>query len=151
MYPTGAQTARGPSQGLMGEVIPIVLSCLEAGPAAACVTGRQVRPEQDVASDVPAACGGGAWMLRRVGGASLPLPRRPSRRNSREIRCLTPPGQSPGSVPIVVNINRAQLTNPEVKYNYTEDPTVLKIDPEWSISRSGLPWGPPPCSEPRSP
>lgn len=59
----------------------------------------------------------------------------PSRRNSREIRCLTPPGQSPGSAPIVININRAQLTNPEVKYNYTEDPTILKIDPEWSINR----------------
>nr|XP_008531801.1 PREDICTED: plexin-A1 [Equus przewalskii] len=58
-------------------------------------------------------------------------------RNSREIRCLTPPGQSPGSAPIVVNINRAQLTNPEVKYNYTEDPTILKIDPEWSISSGG--------------
>lgn len=86
-------------------------------------------------------------MLRRVGGASLPpsTPRRPSRRNSREIRCLTPPGQSPGSVPIVVNINRAQLTNPEVKYNYTEDPTILKIDPEWSINRSGHHWEPRPC------
>ncbi|XP_024838888.1 plexin-A1 isoform X2 [Bos taurus] len=58
-------------------------------------------------------------------------------RNSREIRCLTPPGQSPGSVPIVVNINRAQLTNPEVKYNYTEDPTILRIDPEWSINSGG--------------
>ncbi|XP_029772013.1 plexin-A1 isoform X1 [Suricata suricatta] len=58
-------------------------------------------------------------------------------RNSREIRCLTPPGQSPGSVPIVINVNRAQLTNPEVKYNYTEDPTILKIDPEWSISSGG--------------
>uniref|UniRef100_A0A8B9YSZ9 Plexin-A1 n=1 Tax=Bos mutus grunniens TaxID=30521 RepID=A0A8B9YSZ9_BOSMU len=57
--------------------------------------------------------------------------------NSREIRCLTPPGQSPGSVPIVVNINRAQLTNPEVKYNYTEDPTILRIDPEWSINSGG--------------
>ncbi|MBV94787.1 Plexin-A1, partial [Eschrichtius robustus] len=55
-------------------------------------------------------------------------------RNSREIRCLTPPGQSPGSAPIVININRAQLTNPEVKYNYTEDPTILRIDPEWSIN-----------------
>uniref|UniRef100_A0A8C9KEW4 Plexin-A1 n=1 Tax=Panthera tigris altaica TaxID=74533 RepID=A0A8C9KEW4_PANTA len=58
-------------------------------------------------------------------------------RNSREIRCLTPPGQSPGSAPIVININRAQLTNPEVKYNYTEDPTILKIDPEWSINSGG--------------
>ncbi|XP_053768498.1 plexin-A1 [Desmodus rotundus] len=58
-------------------------------------------------------------------------------RNSREIRCLTPPGQSPGSAPIIININRAQLTNPEVKYNYTEDPTILKIDPEWSINSGG--------------
>lgn len=62
----------------------------------------------------------------------------PTRRNSREIRCLTPPGQNPGSAPIVININRAELTNPEVKYNYTEDPTILKIDPEWSINRLGL-------------
>ena len=69
----------------------------------------------------------------------------PSRRNSREIRCLTPPGQSPGSAPIVININRAQLTNPEVKYNYTEDPTILKIDPEWSINR----WAPPARPEPQ--
>lgn len=66
---------------------------------------------------------------------SAPPPLAPRRRNSREIRCLTPPGQSPGSAPIVININRAQLTNPEVKYNYTEDPTILKIDPEWSINR----------------
>ncbi|KAK2091681.1 Plexin-A1 [Saguinus oedipus] len=62
---------------------------------------------------------------------------RTGRRNSREIRCLTPPGQSPGSAPIIININRAQLTNPEVKYNYTEDPTILRIDPEWSISSGG--------------
>ena len=68
-------------------------------------------------------------------GTCMLTPTGPSRRNSREIRCLTPPGQSPGSAPIVININRAQLTNPEVKYNYTEDPTILKIDPEWSINR----------------
>lgn len=67
-------------------------------------------------------------------GASSLCPGAP-RRNSREIRCLTPPGQSPGSAPIFININRAQLANPDVKYNYTEDPTVLKIDPEWSINR----------------
>uniref|UniRef100_A0A7N5P8C1 Plexin-A1 n=1 Tax=Ailuropoda melanoleuca TaxID=9646 RepID=A0A7N5P8C1_AILME len=70
-------------------------------------------------------------------------------RTSREIRCLTPPGQSPGSAPIVININRAQLTNPEVKYNYTEDPTILKIDPEWSINRWVSPTllGLTPCGE----
>uniref|UniRef100_A0A803XY63 Sema domain-containing protein n=1 Tax=Meleagris gallopavo TaxID=9103 RepID=A0A803XY63_MELGA len=38
--------------------------------------------------------------------------------------------------PILININRAELSNPEVKYNYTEDPTIQKIDPEWSINRA---------------
>ncbi|EMP35610.1 Plexin-A1, partial [Chelonia mydas] len=58
-------------------------------------------------------------------------------RNAREIRCRTPPGQSPGGSPILININRAELSNPEVKYNYTEDPTIQKIDPEWSINSGG--------------
>ncbi|XP_075794897.1 plexin-A1 [Pelodiscus sinensis] len=58
-------------------------------------------------------------------------------RNAREIRCRTPPGQSPGGSPILININRAELSNHEVKYNYTEDPTVQKIDPEWSIKSGG--------------
>uniref|UniRef100_G1N6E3 Sema domain-containing protein n=1 Tax=Meleagris gallopavo TaxID=9103 RepID=G1N6E3_MELGA len=39
--------------------------------------------------------------------------------------------------PILININRAELSNPEVKYNYTEDPTIQKIDPEWSINSGG--------------
>ncbi|XP_074862058.1 plexin-A1 isoform X1 [Carettochelys insculpta] len=58
-------------------------------------------------------------------------------RSAREIRCRTPPGQSPGGSPILININRAELSNPEVKYNYTEDPTIQKIDPEWSIKSGG--------------
>ncbi|CAM5125892.1 unnamed protein product [Eretmochelys imbricata] len=58
-------------------------------------------------------------------------------RNAREIRCRTPPGQSPGGSPILININRAELSNPDVKYNYTEDPTIQKIDPEWSINSGG--------------
>lgn len=36
-----------------------------------------------------------------------------------------------------------------MKYNYTEDPTILKIDPEWSISRWAWPqptWSPGPCA-----
>uniref|UniRef100_A0A7N4NK99 Plexin A1 n=1 Tax=Sarcophilus harrisii TaxID=9305 RepID=A0A7N4NK99_SARHA len=36
---------------------------------------------------------------------------------------------------IVININRAELSNSDVKYNYTEDPTIQKIDPEWNASR----------------
>nr|XP_020836830.1 plexin-A1 isoform X2 [Phascolarctos cinereus] len=58
-------------------------------------------------------------------------------RNSQEIRCRTPPGQSPGGANIVININRAELSNSDVKYNYTEDPTIQKIDPEWSINSGG--------------
>uniref|UniRef100_A0A663LQB9 Plexin A1 n=1 Tax=Athene cunicularia TaxID=194338 RepID=A0A663LQB9_ATHCN len=59
------------------------------------------------------------------------------RRSAREIRCRTPPGHTPGGSPILININRAELSNPEVKYNYTEDPTIQKIDPEWSINSGG--------------
>uniref|UniRef100_A0A8D0GD33 Plexin-A1 n=1 Tax=Sphenodon punctatus TaxID=8508 RepID=A0A8D0GD33_SPHPU len=58
-------------------------------------------------------------------------------RNAREILCRTPPGQSAGSSPILININRAELSNSRVKYNYTEDPTIQKIEPEWSINSGG--------------
>lgn len=59
----------------------------------------------------------------------------PSRRTSKEIVCVTPAGVSSGSIPVMVDIDAAELRNPEVKFNYTEDPTVLKIDPDWSIAR----------------
>lgn len=48
---------------------------------------------------------------------------------------MTPAGLNPGSIPVMVDIDAAELRNPEVKFNYTEDPTVLKIDPDWSIAR----------------
>lgn len=35
----------------------------------------------------------------------------------------------------MVDINFAELRNPEVKFNYTDDPTILKIEPNWSITR----------------
>ncbi|XP_006631156.2 plexin-A1 [Lepisosteus oculatus] len=59
------------------------------------------------------------------------------RRSAREIVCVTPAGQSSGGTPVMVDINWAELRNPEVKFNYTEDPTILKIDPEWSIASGG--------------
>lgn len=58
-----------------------------------------------------------------------------SRRNAREIVCVTPAGLASGSAPVLVDIDDAELRNPEVKFNYTEDPTVLKIEPDWSIAR----------------
>lgn len=57
------------------------------------------------------------------------------RRNAREIVCVTPAGLAPGSTSVLVDIDDAELRNPEVKFNYTEDPTVLKIEPDWSIAR----------------
>lgn len=59
----------------------------------------------------------------------------PSRRNGREIVCVTPTGIALGSVSVLVDIDDAELRNPEVEFNYTDDPTVLKIEPDWSIAR----------------
>ncbi|XP_044066590.1 plexin-A1-like isoform X3 [Siniperca chuatsi] len=59
------------------------------------------------------------------------------KRNSREIVCVTPAGLAPGSASVLVDIDDAELRNPEVKFNYTEDPTVLRIEPDWSIASGG--------------
>jgi len=59
----------------------------------------------------------------------------PSRRNAREIVCVTPAGLATVGASLFVDIDDAELRNPEVKFNYTEDPTVLKIEPDWSIAR----------------
>ncbi|XP_051483341.1 plexin-A1 [Apus apus] len=89
---------------------------------------------------------GGTWIaiegshLNAGSNVSVTIGGRPcafSWRSAREIRCRTPPGHTPGGSPILININRAELSNPEVKYNYTEDPTIQKIDPEWSINSGG--------------
>lgn len=58
-----------------------------------------------------------------------------SSRTPREIVCVTPAGLSSGGTPVMVDINAAELRNPEVKFNYTEDPTILKIEPDWTIAR----------------
>uniref|UniRef100_H2U6C0 Plexin-A1 n=1 Tax=Takifugu rubripes TaxID=31033 RepID=H2U6C0_TAKRU len=59
------------------------------------------------------------------------------KRNAREIVCVTPAGIAPGSTSVLVDIDDAELRNPEVRFNYTEDPTVLKIEPDWSIASGG--------------
>uniref|UniRef100_A0A8B9GVC0 Plexin-A1 n=1 Tax=Astyanax mexicanus TaxID=7994 RepID=A0A8B9GVC0_ASTMX len=60
-------------------------------------------------------------------------PCRFKKRSAKEIVCVTPAGGNPGSTPVMVDIDAAELRNPEVKFNYTEDPTVLHIEPDWSI------------------
>uniref|UniRef100_A0A8D3C6W5 Plexin-A1 n=1 Tax=Scophthalmus maximus TaxID=52904 RepID=A0A8D3C6W5_SCOMX len=59
------------------------------------------------------------------------------RRSSKEIVCVTPSGLASGTTPVMVDINSAELRNPEVKFNYTDDPTILKIEPDWSIASGG--------------
>uniref|UniRef100_A0A3Q1EMF5 Plexin-A1 n=2 Tax=Acanthochromis polyacanthus TaxID=80966 RepID=A0A3Q1EMF5_9TELE len=66
-----------------------------------------------------------------------PLPCYFKKRNAREIVCVTPAGLAPGSTSVLVDIDDAELRNPEVKFNYTEDPTVLRIEPDWSIASGG--------------
>ncbi|KAG7326479.1 hypothetical protein KOW79_009880 [Hemibagrus wyckioides] len=61
------------------------------------------------------------------------------RRSAREIVCVTPAGSAIGGTPVMVDINFAELRNPEVKFNYTDDPTILKIEPNWSITSGGTP------------
>ncbi|XP_054655403.1 plexin-A1-like isoform X2 [Dunckerocampus dactyliophorus] len=66
-----------------------------------------------------------------------PQPCHFKKRNAHEIVCITPAGLAPGSTPVLVDIDDAELRNPVVKFNYTEDPTVLKIEPDWSIASGG--------------
>ncbi|XP_036426914.1 plexin-A1b [Colossoma macropomum] len=61
------------------------------------------------------------------------------RRSAREIVCVTPAGLNTGGTPVMVDINAAELRNPEVKFNYTTDPTIAKIEPDWSIASGGTP------------
>ncbi|KAM4738045.1 plexin-A1-like isoform 1-T1 [Anableps anableps] len=68
-----------------------------------------------------------------------PQPCHFKRRNAREIVCVTPAGLEPSSSSVLVDIDDAELRNPEVRFNYTEDPTVLKIEPDWSIASGGTP------------
>ncbi|XP_078393533.1 plexin-A1-like, partial [Cetorhinus maximus] len=62
------------------------------------------------------------------------------RRTSGEIVCVTSAStKGIGPASIRVHINQARLLNPNVKYNYTEDPTISRIEPEWTITSGGTP------------
>ncbi|KAM9751653.1 plexin-A1-like isoform 3-T3 [Menidia menidia] len=75
----------------------------------------------------------GSYVSVRIG----PQPCHFKRRNAREIVCVTPAGLAAGASSVLVDIDDAELRNPEVKFNYTEDPTVLRIEPDWSIASGG--------------
>ncbi|XP_066436555.1 plexin-A3 [Eleutherodactylus coqui] len=56
------------------------------------------------------------------------------RRNFREIVCISPASsQGPSPAAITLRIDRASIWNHDVIYTYTEDPTIIRLDPAWSI------------------
>uniref|UniRef100_A0A8C7ZC95 Plexin-A1 n=1 Tax=Oryzias sinensis TaxID=183150 RepID=A0A8C7ZC95_9TELE len=59
------------------------------------------------------------------------------KRNAREMVCVSPAGMAAGGASVLVDIDDAELRNPEVKFIYTEDPTILRIEPDWSIASGG--------------
>lgn len=67
-------------------------------------------------------------------GSTLLPPSSSSRRTNREIVCITPGSQSgPGPASIRLMIDRAEVTNPDTKYSYSEDPTISGVEPSWTI------------------
>ncbi|XP_063806547.1 plexin-A3 [Pseudophryne corroboree] len=56
------------------------------------------------------------------------------KRNVHEIICISPDSsQGPSSADITVRIDKASVRNPAVRYIYTEDPSVSRLEPAWSI------------------
>ncbi|GCB83265.1 hypothetical protein scyTo_0023556, partial [Scyliorhinus torazame] len=57
------------------------------------------------------------------------------RRSAKEIVCVTSASLTgPGSAFITVNIDRAEISNIAQSYVYVEDPTITRVDPEWTIA-----------------
>ncbi|XP_015249442.1 PREDICTED: plexin A3-like [Cyprinodon variegatus] len=56
------------------------------------------------------------------------------KRTNREIVCITPASLSgTGPAPVRLMIDRAEVTNSDVGYIYTDDPTISSIEPNWTI------------------
>uniref|UniRef100_U3D2B0 Plexin-A3 n=1 Tax=Callithrix jacchus TaxID=9483 RepID=U3D2B0_CALJA len=56
------------------------------------------------------------------------------RRDAQSIVCLSPVSTlGPSQAPITLAIDRANISSPGVIYTYTQDPTVTRLEPTWSI------------------
>ncbi|XP_067834818.1 plexin A3-like, partial [Heptranchias perlo] len=72
----------------------------------------------------------GSSVRASVGGAECQF----IRRILREIVCITSASLSgPGTSFITVNIDRAEISNIAQSYVYVEDPTVTRVEPDWTI------------------
>ncbi|XP_063102683.1 plexin-A3 isoform X5 [Cavia porcellus] len=56
------------------------------------------------------------------------------RRDAEAIVCISPVSMlGPSQAPITLTIDRANISSPGVIYTYTQDPTVTRLEPTWSI------------------
>uniref|UniRef100_A0A480N948 Plexin-A3 n=1 Tax=Sus scrofa TaxID=9823 RepID=A0A480N948_PIG len=56
------------------------------------------------------------------------------RRDAEAIVCISPVSTlGPSQAPVTLAIDRANLSSPGVFYTYTQDPTVTRLEPTWSI------------------
>ncbi|OWK13987.1 hypothetical protein Celaphus_00000288 [Cervus elaphus hippelaphus] len=56
------------------------------------------------------------------------------RRDAEVIVCISPVSTlGPSQAPITLAIDRANISSPGVVYTYTQDPTVTRLEPTWSI------------------
>ncbi|XP_027463632.1 plexin-A3 isoform X4 [Zalophus californianus] len=56
------------------------------------------------------------------------------RRDAEAIVCISPVSTlGPSQAPITLAIDRANISSPGVVYTYTQDPTVTRLEPTWSI------------------
>uniref|UniRef100_H9ZAZ0 Plexin-A3 n=1 Tax=Macaca mulatta TaxID=9544 RepID=H9ZAZ0_MACMU len=56
------------------------------------------------------------------------------RRDAKAIVCISPVSTlGPSQAPITLAIDRANISSPGVLYTYTQDPTVTRLEPTWSI------------------
>ncbi|XP_037844778.1 plexin-A3 isoform X3 [Chlorocebus sabaeus] len=56
------------------------------------------------------------------------------RRDAKAIVCISPVSTlGPSQAPIILAIDRANISSPGVIYTYTQDPTVTRLEPTWSI------------------
>ncbi|XP_058873044.1 LOW QUALITY PROTEIN: plexin A3-like [Acipenser ruthenus] len=62
------------------------------------------------------------------------------RRSGQYVVCVAPASSSgPGPAAVRLLIDKAEVTNSEVVYHYSEDPTVSSVEPAWSIFNGSTP------------
>lgn len=67
-------------------------------------------------------------------GSLLQVPACWRRRDAEAIVCISPVSTlGPSQASITLAIDRANISSPGVLYTYTQDPTVTRLEPTWSI------------------